>query len=128
MIRMAEIVKLFEADFLRQYGDKLLPGQRKALTAFSSCRNALSARMQVQCEDCHDTQYLPHSCGHRHCPHCQAHESQQWIERQQAKQLPCDYFMLTFTVPEQWRQLAWQHQKILYALLTQTVIVKPVVA
>jgi hypothetical protein len=76
--------------------------------------------MEVQCDNCHDTQYLPHSCGHRNCPHCQAHESQQWIERQQAKQLPCNYFMITFTLPQQWRQLVWQNQKALYALMTKT--------
>jgi hypothetical protein len=120
MIRLADIINTFEADFLHQYGSKLLPSQRSALAAFKTCRNALSARMQVQCEDCLDTQYIPHSCGHRNCPHCQAHESQQWIERQQAKQLPCDYFMITFTLPEQWRQLAWQNQKIVYHLITQS--------
>ena len=27
------------------------------------------------------------SCGHRHCPHCQHHESQQWLERQLKKQV-----------------------------------------
>jgi Putative transposase/Transposase zinc-binding domain len=120
MIRLAEIINTFEADFLHQYGANLLPSQRKALAAFKTCRNALSARMQVQCEDCLDTQYIPHSCGHRNCPHCQAHESQQWIERQQAKQLPCDYFMITFTLPEEWRELAWQNQSIVYHLITQS--------
>lgn len=120
MIRLADVINLFEADFLRQYGGKLLPSQRSALAAFKSCRNAFSARMAVQCNDCLDTHYLPHSCGHRNCPHCQAHESQRWIERQQAKQLPCDYFMITFTLPEQWRALAWQHQKTLYDLITKS--------
>jgi hypothetical protein len=120
MMRLADIIKTFEADFLRQYGSKLLPSQRKALSAFKTCRNALSAQMAVQCSDCLDTRFVPHSCGHRNCPHCQAHESQQWIERQLAKQLPCDYFMITFTLPEQWRDLAWKNQKTLYSLITQS--------
>ena len=120
MIKLADIIKSFEADFLREHGAKLLPSQQSALAAFKSCRNAMSAHMQVQCGDCLNTQYLPHSCGHRNCPHCQAHESQRWIERQLAKQLPCDYFMLTFTLPAQWRALVWQHQKILYELITQS--------
>ncbi len=119
MMRMASIIKTFEADFLRQYGSTLLPSQGRALAAFKTCRNALSAQMKVQCNDCLDTRFVPHSCGHRNCPHCQAHESQQWIERQLAKQLPCDYFMVTFTLPEQWRQLAWQNQKTVYGLITQ---------
>jgi hypothetical protein len=120
MIRLADIINTFEADYLRQYAATLVPSQLRALAAFKTCRNAFSARMQVQCEDCLDTEYIPHSCGHRNCPHCQAHESQQWIERQQAKQLPCDYFMITFTLPEQWRQLAWQNQKIVYHLITRS--------
>jgi len=120
MIRLADLINLFEADFLRQYSNKLLPSQRKALAAFKVCRNALSAQMKVQCNDCLDTHYIPHSCGHRNCPHCQAHESQRWIERQQAKQLPCNYFMITFTLPEQWRALAWAHQKTLYDLITKS--------
>lgn len=119
MIRLADLIHRVEADFLQQYGNTLLPSQRQALAAFKTCRSTLSARMQVDCEDCLDTSYIPHSCGHRNCPHCQAHESQQWIERQQAKKLPCDYFMITFTLPEQWRSLAWQNQRRVYDLLIQ---------
>ena len=119
-MKLADIVHQFEADFLHQHGSKLLPSGRAALNAFKSCRNALSAKMAVQCNDCHTTEYVPHSCGHRNCPHCQAHESQQWITRQHAKQLPCDYFMVTFTLPKEWRELAWGHQKIIYDLITKT--------
>lgn len=118
-MKLADIIHQFESDFLRQYGGSLLPSQRAALAAFTSCRNALSAKMAVRCNACHTTEYVPHSCGHRHCPHCQAHESQQWIVRQQAKQLPCDYFMMTFTLPREWRPLAWGHQKIVYDLITK---------
>ncbi len=47
----------------------------------------------------------------------QNHETQQWIDRQLQKQVPADYFMLTFTLPAQFRSLAWQHQLIVYGLL-----------
>jgi hypothetical protein len=33
------------------------------------------------------------------------------------KQLPADYFMLTFTLPAQFRLLAWFNQKLVYSLL-----------
>lgn len=120
MIKLAEIINLYEADFLRQYSRSLLPSQRTALAAFKTCRNALSAKMAVHCIDCKTTEYVPHSCGHRNCPHCQAHESQQWIQRQQAKQLPCDYFMITFTVPKEWRPLVLGNQKIMYELIMKS--------
>ena len=58
---------------------------------------------------------MPHSCGHRSCPHCQHHESQQCLERQLKKQVPAEYFLLTFTLPKEFRELAWQ-QRILYLL------------
>jgi hypothetical protein len=120
MIRLAEIIDRFEAEFLQRYHDTLLPSQRKALAAFKTCRNALSAKMAVQCDACKTVEYIPHSCGHRNCPHCQAHESQRWIEQQLAKLLPCDYFMITFTLPQEWRELAWKNQEQVYGLLTQS--------
>jgi hypothetical protein len=62
---------------------------------------------------------MPHSCGHRNCPHCQHHESQQWLERQLKKQLPAEYFLVTFTLPAELRPLAWAHQRVLYSLMTR---------
>ncbi len=117
MIRLIDILHRFEDDFRQTYGATLLPSQHCALNAFKRCRTTLAAQMQVQCEACCKTEYVPHSCGHRSCPHCQAHESQRWIEQQQAKQLPVNYFMLTFTLPKEWRALVWQQQKLLYDLL-----------
>jgi len=64
---------------------------------------------------------VPHSCGHRNCPHCQHFESQQWLERQLQKQVPAEYFLLTFTLPAELRSLAWRHQRLLYALMIQCV-------
>ncbi len=60
---------------------------------------------------------MPHSCGHRHCPHCQHHESQQWLERQLKKQVPAEYFLLTFTLPAEFRGLAFARQDVIYDLL-----------
>ena len=40
-----------------------------------------------------------------------------WLDRQQAKLLPVDYFMVTFTLPYELRFLAWDHQVLVYNLL-----------
>lgn len=119
MIRVATVIETFEAELLAQYGDRLLPGHHRALAAMRACRSALSPRMQVQCEDCAEQRFVPHSCGHRACPHCQHHESQQWLERQLQRRVPTDYFLLTFTLPAELRTLAWQHQRTVYGLLLQ---------
>jgi hypothetical protein len=57
------------------------------------------------------------SCGHRFCPRCQHAAGEQWLERQRAKLLPCDYFLITFTVPAQLRSLVYDHQRSAYDLL-----------
>jgi hypothetical protein len=119
MIRLAHIVETFEGDFLKQYGNTLLPSQLTALRAFKTCRSSMSPKMELACVECQAKSFLPHSCGHRNCPHCQAHESQQWIDRQLQKLIPGDYYMITFTLPAELRSLAWGQQKIPYNLITQ---------
>ena len=119
MIRLSSVIEQFEADFIAQYGSTLLPSQRNALAAIKQCRSSHSPLMKVSCSDCDHLSYIPHSCGHRSCPHCQNHESQQWIERQCQKQLPVNYFMITFTLPAELRPLAGSYQRVLYRLLFQ---------
>jgi hypothetical protein len=119
MIRLASIIKKYEEEFKQKYKDHLLPSHLKALSAIKTCRCSHSPKMLMQCEndDCTHQTLLPHSCGHRHCPHCQNHETQNWIQRQLQKQLPADYFMVTFTLPAQFRSIAWYNQKLLYTTL-----------
>jgi len=119
MIRLASIIKQFEGEFLSTYKNSLLPSQFKALHTLKQCRSDTSPLFKLSCSDCGEYQFVPHSCGHRSCPHCQHHESQQWIEQQLQKQVPSNYFMITFTLPKELRSLAWQHQKLVYQLLFQ---------
>ncbi len=121
MIRLSTVIEQFEADFLKQYQSQLLPGHLKALKAFKVCRTTCSPVMKVQCTDCEHQSFVPHSCGHRNCPHCQHHESQQWIERQMQKQVPAQYFMITFTLPAQLRALAFRNQRLFYTLMFECV-------
>src|SRR3989338_1523754 len=118
-MRLSSIITTFESDFLAQYQGRLLPSHRQALAAMKGCRSQLGPKIQAACDSCHHQILVPHSCGHRNCPHCQSHESQQWIERQLKKQLPADYFLLTFTLPAELRSLAWRHQRAIYALMTR---------
>lgn len=117
MILLSALIETFEAAFLATYQDVLLPSQYKALAAMKQCRTSQSPVMLAQCDDCEQQRFIPHSCGHRSCPHCQSHESQQWLERQLQKQVPAEYFLLTFTLPKELRALAFQQQRTLYDLL-----------
>ena len=117
MISLASIIERFETDYLAQYPQCALHNQRQALHAMKRCRSTLAPRMLAQCGDCGEQRLVPHSCGHRLCPHCQHHESQAWIERQTQRLVPGSYFLITFTLPAELRPLAWQHQRIFYATL-----------
>ena len=117
MMLLSTLIATFGGPLRQKFGDRLLPGHHRALHAMEKCRTEESPVMIVHCPDCHTQETIPHSCGHRNCPHCQHHEGQQWLERQRGKLLPVDYFMVTFTLPYQLRQLVWQHQRIGYDLL-----------
>jgi hypothetical protein len=117
MIRLASVIQRFESDFLEQYRDRLRPEHTQALAAMKHCRSQASPKMLAACTECEHQTLVPHSCGHRHCPHCQHHESQQWIERQLARLVPAQYFLITFTLPAELRPLARAHPRSLYDLM-----------
>ena len=117
MIRLATIIDTFETDFLAHYRGRLSAEHYRALAAIKQCRTKASPMLLVKCSGCEQHKLVPHSCGHRHCPHCQHHERQQWLERQMKKQVPAEYFLLTFTLPAEFRALSWAHQGIVYELL-----------
>ncbi len=121
MILLSSVIESFETTFLQQYRNQLLPSHKKALGAMKVCRTHHSPLMLARCGECDKQAYVPHSCGHRSCPHCQHHESQQWLERQLKKQVPGAYFLLTFTLPAQFRPLAWTHQRKIYDFMMKLV-------
>ena len=56
-------------------------------------------------------------CRNRHCPKCQHQQTVAWLETQQGLLLPVPYFLLTFTLPSELRQIASKNQKLIYHLL-----------
>ena len=57
------------------------------------------------------------SCGNRHCPVCQHEKGVEWVYRQQLRLLPCNYFLVTFTLPEGLRACARSHPAEVYRAL-----------
>jgi len=115
-MQLKSIIQQYKPALIKKYGDKLLPSQWLAMHSIERCRTAQSGEMYVQCKHCNHAHWSPLSCGHRHCPSCQNHEVNQWLDRQKQKLLPVEYFMVTFTLPTQLRQLAWHKQKTIYRL------------
>ena len=116
-MRLAAILDQYHNAFQAKYGSLLLPGHLRAIDAIGRCRTPLAGQLFVQCPDCGIPKWQPLSCGHRNCPQCQNHEASLWLDRQQAKLLPVDYFMATFTLPYQLRSMAWHNQTLTYNLL-----------
>ena len=107
----------YQDALITQYSTQLLPSHYHALNAFLRCRTNAAGQIKLHCSSCDHYQFKPQSCGHRHCAQCQNHETSAWLDRQYLKLLPVDYFMVTFTLPFQYRRLAWLHQKVVYKIL-----------
>lgn len=116
-MQLAAILDQYHDAFQAKYSSRLLPSHLRAIEAISRCRTPEAGQLLVQCIDCGHTMRHPRSCGHRSCPQCQNHETSLWLDRQQAKLLPVEYFMVTFTLPYELRFLAWDNQTLVYNLL-----------
>ena len=121
-MELATIIHQCRSELEQRYGEQLLPGHRRALEAMLRCRTPQSGQVHWECDDRNQHHDHPLSCGHRSCPKCQNQEATRWLDRQRAKLLPVDYFMVTFTLPAQLRALAWRHQTIVYSLLFDSAV------
>jgi hypothetical protein len=119
---LASIIHQYRRDFEQQYAKKLLPSHRQAINAITRCRTPSVGEVQLHCHDCNLDTRQPQSCGHRSCPQCQNHAATQWLDRQQQKLLPVDYFMIAFTLPYELRPIAWRHQSVTYQALFEAAI------
>ena len=118
----AHIATRYLKRYKTTHGRSASAHQWSALNAILGCRTEQYGQMQLSCRSCHwqTDRYL--SCGHRYCNQCQNHSTTEWLERQQAKLLPVEYFMVTFTLPYELRALAKANQKKIYTLLFQCAV------
>lgn len=116
-MQLASILDQYYDAFQVKFGSQLLPGHLRAINAIRHCRTPAAGEFFAQCPGCGHATWKPHSCGHRSCPQCQNHEASVWLQRQQAKLLPVEYFMVTFTLPYELRRLAFNNQKLVYNLM-----------
>jgi hypothetical protein len=117
MITLGEIVRQHGAAYRAQYAEHLLPSQDAALHAIEQCRTEALGGHLYSCPACGTLRYSYHSCRNRHCPTCQHDATQTWLSSQHELLLPVPYFLVTFTLPSELRDIAYRHQRILYNLL-----------
>jgi hypothetical protein len=61
-----------------------------------------------------------HSCRNRHGPKTHRDQTERWLDAWRSRLLPCPYFLLTFTLPQELRPLARAHQKVVYGALMRS--------
>jgi hypothetical protein len=117
MVEMATIFHHHGPQYRARFGSRMPSRHHKVMHAIERCRTPVLGGHVYHCPECEEIQYLYHSCRNRHCPKCQNNKAHRWLEKQQDFLLPTPYFLLTFTLPSQLRQIARSHQKILYDTL-----------
>jgi hypothetical protein len=113
MTTLRDIFTAFAPEYLERY-PHLPMAHRKVISAIQQCQSGHYGHSLYQCQHCGGQHRVNHSCGNRHCPQCQQHKTQQWLQHHLEKQLPGPHFLLTFTVPETLRPFLRSHQRLGY--------------
>ena len=120
-IELADVVRQFQDAYLAQFGKQIMPSQRKALGDIVACCTAELGGHRYRCEECDQRFWVYHACRNRSCPKCHGQQTRQWLANLQAELLPCDYYHLIATVPEELRHAFLSDQKYMYGLFMKTV-------
>jgi hypothetical protein len=120
MTSINEIFRTFGPEYLERYANSMPKTHLKVIDAMMACRTEACGLALYQCASCARSHELYRSCGNRHCPTCQQHKTQQWLEKQINRQLPTHHFLFTFTVPEQLRPFIRKNQRAAYSALFKT--------
>jgi hypothetical protein len=125
MIEVADVFRRFAADYLSAHdagktGASMLPSHRRAITDILACRTEALGGHLWRCDACSHEVYSYHSCKNRSCPKCHADQTERWLAARKLEMLPCRYFHVTITVPEELRDVLRANQRDGYALLMAT--------
>jgi len=116
-LELADLFRRYGSAYRQKHAHQLLPSHLQAMRAIERCRTEALGGQLYACTTCGETRYSYHSCRNRHCPKCQHEQTEEWLALQQELLLPVPYFLLTFTLPSELRDLAYRHQKLIYDLL-----------
>lgn len=114
---LADIVTHYKQDFLQHHSAS--KHTLRTLGAIEKCRTAALGGHIDKCDNnaCGQLRISYNSCRNRHCPKCQATNRERWILDRQADLLPCTYYHLVFTIPQEINTFCMQHPKEIYNIL-----------
>ena len=113
---LAGILRAHWPAYLARFGRLIPAEQRAAVRAILRCRTPALGGQRSVCA-CGREHFAYHSCNHRACPRCGRDDALLWLARQRTRLLPVPYFLVTFTLPEQLRELIRQAMKLWYGAL-----------
>jgi len=117
MVTLATIFQQYGPAYREQGGNTLLPSHLRVMWCIEHCRTAALGGHLYQCDTCGEVVYSYHSCRNRHCNQCQLDKAEAWLAQQEAMLLPVPYFLVTFTLPQEMRTVAYANQQVVYNLL-----------
>jgi len=120
MVALAEVLRQYGPAYLQKYGKTMPATHRQALALLQRCGSGELGYALYRCTHCGTSHRVARSCGNRHCPACQVYKMEQWQQRQMQRLLPCPYFLVTFTVPEELRAVIRSNQKLGYEAMFQS--------
>jgi hypothetical protein len=118
-VELADVIRRFAPQYIAQYGQRMMPSQKKALSDIAACCTPERGGRLYRCDDCDEMFWRYHCCRNRACPKCHGSQIKQWLAERQAELLPCAYFHAVVTVPKELRAAFRRNQKLLYGLLMQ---------
>ena len=113
MTTLRDIFTAFAPEYLERYPHLPL-AHHQVLSAIQQCQSGQYGHSLYQCHSCGEQHRVHHSCGNRHCPRCQQHTTQPWLQHHLDTQLPGPPFLMTFTVPETLRPFLRSQQRLAY--------------
>ncbi len=112
-----QLFQMHSPAYLERFGTTMPSNHKKVIRAICNCGTGAFGQHSFSCDGCGQMHYAESSCGNRFCPTCQTGKSDEWFQKQLKKALPVNYFMFTFTVPQELRSLMRSNQKVCYAAL-----------
>lgn len=113
---LATVLRKYEAEL-----QDIVPNSWKyrTLYALARCRTAAMGGHIDACNNphCRKLHVSYNSCRNRHCPKCQGHLKEKWIQAREQELLNCNYFHVVFTLPHELNEVALEQPTFYYNTL-----------
>ena len=120
-MRVADILKRYAADFVRDHRSAAVPQVQSTLAKLMLCRTPALGGHVYACRTCDHRVVVRNSCGDRHCPQCSGARRRDWLDSSAKLLLPgVTYYQVVFTMPDRLSSLTLGNRRVMFDLLFRT--------